>query len=201
MKLLIAVPTCRDWKPFFGASLFQLGIHLTKLGVDFHAMIMTEAAAIPFHRQNAVDTALKDGFTHILFIDDDMMFEHQAFDFMLSRDKDFIAANYVPRVTTTKAHTTTIGLDGENVFSKNKTGVEKVAKTGFGFVLLKTSILRSIYFPHFEITMTQNADGKRDYKPEDFYFCIKAREAGIDLYIDHDASKLISHIGNYNYRE
>jgi hypothetical protein len=34
---------------------------------------------------------------------------------------------------------------------------------------------------------------------EDIYFCIKAKDAGIDTYVDHDLSMEIGHIGNYTY--
>ncbi len=34
---------------------------------------------------------------------------------------------------------------------------------------------------------------------EDIYFCIKAKDAGFDTWVDHDLSKGIKHIGQYVY--
>jgi hypothetical protein len=34
---------------------------------------------------------------------------------------------------------------------------------------------------------------------EDVYFCIKAKDAGFDTYLDHHLSNAIGHVGSYTY--
>ena len=38
-----------------------------------------------------------------------------------------------------------------------------------------------------------------DFKGEDWYFCEKLEAAGIPIFVDHEASSFIGHIGNKVY--
>ena len=37
------------------------------------------------------------------------------------------------------------------------------------------------------------------YQGEDWSFCQACEEKGVPLYIDHDVSKVIGHVGNYEF--
>jgi hypothetical protein len=41
--------------------------------------------------------------------------------------------------------------------------------------------------------------GPGRYQGEDWNFCQACEKAGINLYIDHDVSKLVGHVGLYEY--
>jgi len=37
------------------------------------------------------------------------------------------------------------------------------------------------------------------YEPEDFYFCKKLRANGVSVYVDHDVSQEVAHVGDFEY--
>ena len=41
--------------------------------------------------------------------------------------------------------------------------------------------------------------GPKRYQGEDWAFCEACEKAGIPIFIDHDVSKLVGHVGNYEY--
>jgi hypothetical protein len=65
-----------------------------------------------------------------------------------------------------------------------------------GCVLVHRSVYEKIPQPHY----------LQDYVPEinleigeDIYFCNKAKEAGFDVWCDHELSKELSHIGIFHF--
>ena len=58
----------------------------------------------------------------------------------------------------------------------------KVSAVGFGFILIKPSVWPRIPYPWFRTL--PSLDGKLGDSSEDVSFCRKAREAGIDIWID-----------------
>ena len=190
MKLLIGIPTNRDWKPLFALSLIDLVNHLSKRGIESANGIFF-SSCLSKSRQALVNEAIDGGYTHLLFIDDDMKFDAKAFDSLLSRDKDFVAPNIALR-NTKPVITNTMGIDKNNISSIGKTGIERILLTGLAFALIKTDAIKKILKPHFEVkwdTKTQN------YVHEDEFFCNALKNTGTELYIDHDAARYIWHLG------
>jgi hypothetical protein len=75
-------------------------------------------------------------------------------------------------------------------------GLEAVAGMGFGVVLMRTDIVQGLPRPLFRHGLNlQNGD-----IGEDLMFCRTLRAAGHTLYIDHDLSKEIGHVGQHTYR-
>lgn len=142
-----------------------------------------------------MDSAVAD-FTHLLFIDDDSYYKKEIIDTLLRRDLDVVACNFSRKQED--ALPTAVGLDGKCLSSKGKTGVEEIRKVGFGFTLIKTGFLKNIPAPHFEVRWAAN---KNSYMSEDYYFCQKLKENGIKIFIDHEASQHVGHIGEKVYIE
>jgi len=63
-------------------------------------------------------------------------------------------------------------------------------------ILLDLNAIKSIKPPHFEIIWDEKT---QEYLGEDHYFCAKLRSNGIKIYVDHDASQTVGHIGDYTY--
>lgn len=190
VNLYISIPSCRDWKVNFGASMIGLVRHLSGK-IDFEVGILHGSSVLPRARQLAIDHARKLGHTHILFIDDDMKFPPQIVDGMLKRDVDIVACNYVSKAT---GKTTAHGLNGNPVEALH--GLQEIGWAGFGLILIRIEAIKDIPSPLFEVRWLNE---KADYIGEDFYFCGKVRAHGVKIYCDHDASKLISHIGDHAY--
>ncbi len=194
MKVLIAIPCCRDWKPAFGSALIGL-VHYSRI-IDFNVYIMQGASVLPKARQGAVRKAIDEGYSHILFLDDDMGFPPDLLEVFSSHHLPVVAANYTRK--TPNPITQTCGIDGQPVKSFGKTGVEEVGWIGFGAVLIELDKIKDIENPLFE---TRWMPERNDFVGEDYYFCGKVRAHGIKVYIDHDVSNKVSHIGDYAYRE
>lgn len=200
MKLMIATPSGRDWKFGFGRSLFDLGIHLTKKEIDFELATMHPVSNLSLARQTMAAEANKRAKTHILFIDDDMGFNCEAFDILASRDLIFVGANCVKKSAALEA--IAHDLNGEILYSSGKTGIEKISKLGLGFTLVNMEAFVKTPAPHFIPSWSHNKDKQTlESESEDTYFCRLLREHKIDLYVDHDAARHVVHIGDFNYQE
>jgi hypothetical protein len=194
-KVYLAVPSCRDWKPQFGASMCGLVRKMTQDGVDFTLNAMTGTSVLPKARQLACDHALKEGYTHILFLDDDMSFNGDLFATLFAKQKRVVGANYSnknPENPLPQTH----GLDGKPLYSHYKEGAEEVGWLGFGAILIDLSILSVIEKPWFEMRWLPET---QQYLGEDYYFCLKVRSHGVAIHVDHDAK--CAHVGDYPYRE
>lgn len=201
MRLLVCVPSSRDWKGRFGASLNGLCDYLRSKGVGgqrleaFQLYTQMGASCLPRARQAAFKKAVDEGFTHLLCIDDDMEFAPDILDTMGIAGKPVVAANCCRK--TEEVIGTAIGEDGKPIDSHGKTGLEEVAWVGFGVVLIDVNVVREIPAPHFEVRWIED---KQDYLGEDMYFFNKCRQFGFEVWVDHDASNKIGHIGDYVYK-
>ena len=75
-RLLIAVP-CMDYiHADFVKSLMNLTGHLQREGLRFHVEIMA-GTLIYFARNSLCYKAINEDFTHILFLDSDMVFDEE----------------------------------------------------------------------------------------------------------------------------
>lgn len=198
MKLLIAIPTNRTWEPDFGNSLIRLIIHTSNKGIATTIHSLQGVSNIARGRQTALDLAFREGFTHLLFIDDDVWFDPKALDYLLSRQKAFVAANFVKKPSLEmiidgnfKSMPVTKNRNGDLVYSKGRADIEKVDFTGLGFALINIQEIKKIPGPHFSGTDLS----------EDYAFCRKLSQNNIDIFIDHDATKLVAHVGRYPFSE
>jgi hypothetical protein len=196
MKILVAIPSCRDWKPSFGSSVIGLVHRACKSGLDFNMYIMQGSSVLPKARQGAVRKAIEEGYTHILFLDDDMQFPQSLLDDLIKHNVDIVGINYTRK--TDDPVTQTHGLDGQPVRSLGKKGLQEVGWIGFGAVLINLDAVKDIQNPLFE---TRWMPERNDFIGEDYYFCGKARTHGLKIYIDHDLSNQCAHVGDFSYRE
>lgn len=149
-------------------------------------------------RRDLVRMALAGDCTHILFLDSDMRFPRNTLVRLLSHGVPIVGANYPtrrhpPKPVTFRSDKT----DKERVYTElDSTGLEEVDSTGFGVMLIDMDVFRNLPEPwfSFEWRTPQHMVG------EDVYFARKARaELGIPTLIDHDLSKLVKHIGSFEY--
>ena len=138
-------------------------------------------------RLGMVNGALTHGATHLLMIDSDMRFPPDTLDRLLSHDVDIVAANCVPRGG---GGTTARRADYSQIPSKGKTGLERAHIVGFGVVLISAAVFRKLERPWF--LMPYDADTRR-HLTDDVYFCLRAREAGFTIWVDHDLSQKVGH--------
>lgn len=196
MRILVAIPSARDWKPAFGSSLVGLVHKACKSGIDFNVYIMQGASVLPKARQGAIRKAIEEGYSHILFIDDDMAFSQDLIEDLSSHKVSVVGVNYTRK--NLEGITQTCGLDGQPLKSFGKEGLEEVGWIGFGAVMIDLESVKDIENPLFEMRWMPE---RNDFVGEDYYFCGKVRAHGVKIYLDHTASNKTAHVGDFMYRE
>lgn len=197
MKLQIVIPSARDHKPSFVSSICGLVRKLATADLEaFDMFIMQGASVLPKARNTALRQAIEKGFTHVLFLDDDMVFPPSLVHDLARHNLGVIGVNYTRK--TDDRYPQTHDLDGNPVKSIDRVGVEEVGWIGFGAVLIKLDVLKDIPDPLFQ--MVWHPD-RQDFLGEDYFFCWKVRSFGVPIYVDHDVSKKIAHIGDFAFTE
>lgn len=161
-------------------------------------LINKRTSLIVSSREGMVEDSLLEGATHVMFLDSDMTFPEDALHRLFSRNEPFVAANYVQRCLPTRPNA--IGmLDMPKHTDEDSTGIEEVQSVGFGCCLIRAEVFDAMPRPWFDTYWYQKEDGRRLIIGEDVYFCHKARHAGFKIYIDHDLSQTVTHIGQMEF--
>jgi hypothetical protein len=157
-----------------------------------------EGSGISAAREWLVKEALKKEATHILFIDQDMGFANKALHILAQRRLPIIGCNY-PKTVKDAGFTAPL-LDRKTLHkvTTDKTGVEEVFYTGFGFCLIEADVFRNLPHPWFLIGYNRATE---KYSTEDYAFacCLERNKFQLKWHVDNDASKLVWHVGSYNY--
>lgn len=146
-----------------------------------------------FARETIAERALEGGMDYILWIDDDMMVTPDIFERLVKHDVDIVTpltfmrvAPYSPVMWNEKITM----KDGEQSVAFNQIleypagKLIQVGQVGFGVVLMKTSILKTIPKPWFFNNVSVG---------EDIWFSFKAKQNGFSSYVD--TSFCVGHIG------
>lgn len=189
MKLLIAVPTY-DYMHFQFVECFtKLIRRLDEDGIDYEVAFQG-GTLVYVGRDRLAKRAIDGGFTHMLWLDSDMIFSEELLDNLMFCNKDFVTGiahgRRAPHMSCLfkKIWPSVDRWQGHNYPS---TAFE-VAGCGFACVLIKTSIVKAVYekcgtafFPMRELG-------------EDLAFCKRARELGFTIWAE--PTVWMGHIGH-----
>lgn len=193
-KVLIGIPSPGEWKAAFGLSLAHMCLR-TEQDVVIASQL---GSALSIQRTRIVRAAMEVNATHLLFVDADMIFPSTMLDDLIARDVDVVAANCPVKMVPSQP-TARVWRNGkwEMAFThKGSTGLEKVDRIGTGVMLLKMSIFEKVKEPWFAF-LWEGEGG--EYQGEDWCLCEQIEAAGYDIWIDHDVSKKIGHVGNFSF--
>lgn len=204
-KLAICIPSTGTWAADFGYSLAQLCVHcmaeLFEPGQTREVVFIDKRTSnLPRSRQECLEDALLQECTHALFIDTDQSFPPDTAHRLIRHRKPVVAASIplktIPSYPTARARSE--GPFGYPIFSNrpDALGLEKVWRVGAGVMMIDLAILQKIEKPWFEI---RYSDKYAQFVGEDWYFCKKVEDAGFDIFIDHDLSRQVAHIGQFQY--
>jgi hypothetical protein len=195
MRLAIGGPT-RDAVPAtFAVDTAHLFAYTRERGPWGADVTLNFVASTYIHvgREWFLEAALKQGATHILWLDTDMSVPRETAVLLAMHDQPIVACNYVVRQAS---HLFTACRDEQRVATTaTSTGLEAVDYCGMGAMLMRTEVVASVPRPWFRHGL--NAQGGDI--GEDVGFCRALRAAGYTIYIDHDVSKDVEHIGQYAY--
>ncbi len=199
IRLSIGVPSSGFVRSGFAHSLANMMGHLASVGIQSRPgatliihLNMVEGSVIHMAREEIVTRSLEQDATHLLFLDDDMVFEANILDNLMEHRKPIIISNYLLK-TENPVFLTVDGDRREIRTSKQSTGLQLADSGGFGVSLFETEVFKKTPQPWF---LPLYLPEIKKYTTEDVPFFYRTRKAGFDTYIDHDASKKISHIGN-----
>jgi len=147
---------------------------------------------IPFAREQVNQFVLDNyhGATHILNVDDDMVFPPDTLEKLLSYDKDIVGVLYTGR---TKPWLPQIfkKVDGKFKHWLFPPGndVFQADAVGFGLTLIKRQVFEQLSKPWFQFYLGD--------KGEDLYFCEKAKDAGFEIWVDGTSE--YGHMGEHMF--
>jgi hypothetical protein len=150
---------------------------------------------LPFGRQVLAKTAIEQGVTHMLWIDSDMEFPSDMLLRFLKRDEPIIGINAMNRRKPFR-NTAMTGPDEPLVTTQDSSGLEKVYRMGFGVVWMAVEVVERMELPWFEFVWVPEVSL---FMGEDYSFFEKAKTLGYELYVDHDISKQVYHLGTFGY--
>lgn len=167
---------------------------------DAVALKISEGTLIANQRAELSLDAMREGCSHLLFVDSDMRFPQDMISRLLKHDVDIVAANCARRRMPTGPTAQIYKENGERELvwtMPDSTGLQEVGSVGMGVMLIKAGVFKALPEPWYE---TPWRTDKRGYIGEDVFFCNKARDAGFKIWIDHDVSKEIGHVGTFEYK-
>lgn len=155
---------------------------------------------VDVNRNKIVEEAIKQGTTHLMFVDSDMVFPDDGIFRLLERDKDIIGGNYNVRLDPTSPDfsgpTVKMLENGKPVSMLKKdfpTELFECYAVPTGFMMIKTSVFKKLKTPYFKAYQ----DAKGEHHTEDIEFCKQARQKGFKIFCDPTIK--IGHIGFYMY--
>jgi hypothetical protein len=196
MKLAIGGPT-RDTVPAaFAVSAAHLFAYTRELGQWGKNVTMDWVASTYIHvgREWFLESALKQGATHILWLDTDMRVPRETAVLLAMHDHPIVACNY--HVRQASGIFTAARGDQRVATTEASTGLEAVEYVGMGAMLMRAEVVAGLGRPWFRHGLNEFGGDVG----EDVMFCRGLGRAGYTVYIDHDLSKDVEHIGQHTYR-
>lgn len=185
MKLFIGVP-CSDLGRYrdFDNCLQKL------VKPDDTIIHYQSGASIAKNRNIIIRLAMQNNCTHLLFLDDDMVFEPDLFVQLLAHNVDVVSAHCLIRYPPFKSALVD-GFDfGNNLIlhdlKLNETGLIPIWATGLAAVLIRCEILEKF------VEYTAMGFLHHDETSEDISFYMRLHEAGYNSYCDLDC-----HVGHH----
>lgn len=213
VRLLIGIPSRGEFQSSFALSLAFLINLITsnpvvKIDGEPHLLLwhvdVKNSSNLPGNRQKLVDQAIASDCTHLLFLDDDMVFDATMIYDWLMENRPVIAANCPTRgIPTYPTARNQGGLAGQLVYVQpegaevsERARWERVWRVGTGIVLLRADVLRALPRPAF----TPRWDAERDdYVGEDWVMFEHVEAAGFPIIVDALKSASVEHVGKLNF--
>ena len=182
--ITVGIPSYDHIKTECVISLLQLQA-LSNLPLQF---FLNQSLYIDYNRNQLVDVAIKNGSTHLMFIDSDIQFPADGIERLLAHDKDIVGGYYNTRRGNNPIRVKDNA--GRLVTPELPTHLFECHVLPTGFMLIRLDALNKIQRPYFQtITHEGGTIG------EDVVFCKKATDAGLSIFCD--PSIPLGHVGKH----
>jgi hypothetical protein len=196
-KLMIVTPAY-DGKlnAQYCVALMQTAVTLKENHIPFEININTSGSLLVAERNKLTETFMRSDCTHMLCIDADLGWPPAALIAMILADKEFVAGVYPSRGDKVFTFRPKLNENKSIVQIGNLLGMEYIPA---GFMLIKRSVIEKMRekFPelYYEPIAEQMKFAKGfcffdtevwngEFWGEDYVFCRRAREAGVDIWVD-----------------
>ena len=204
LRLAVCIPSGSHWLAQFGTSLVSMVANFTmKKAPGYRSqelrVINIRSSILSKNRLDSVKAARAMHAHYLLFLDTDHTFPADLPQRLLAHGKLVVAANCVTK--SLPAHPTARNRsevpNGVPVYSDpDSSGLEQVWRIGTGVMLINMKVFDKIGNGVWDMKYIPEKD---TYQGEDWSFCEACEEHGIPLYIDHDVSREVGHLGLMNY--
>jgi hypothetical protein len=195
MKLLIATPAY-DGKVNvpYAIALSETVNLLTHHGIQVDLKITTSGSLLCAERNRLIEYFRHSDSTHMLCIDADLGWPAMAVKAMLDANLEFVGGCYPARGVQEFLFRTQDNPDG--TIMQGPKGHLKMNYIPAGFLLLKKSVIEKMVAKFPNLYFKSKGDGSEGYClfdtevfegefwGEDFVFCRRARESGVDIWVD-----------------
>jgi len=175
VKVLIGIPTASNIDGQTYLSIYKMD---KPDGTDLQLFYGYDVAQV---RNLMADYAIRNNYTHILFVDSDIVLPTNALTQLLSHAAPIVSGVYRQRWEDR------VVIEGgkgtRKIEMSDMVGTQEVTYCGFGCVLVETELLRKIGYPQFEYHHTLDF---AQTVSEDADFCRKATALGIPVLMDTD---------------
>jgi len=202
-RLVVAIPSGQEWSADFGMALVfmtnYLAAHPEINGKVTQLRVHNKRGSIlPNMRQALVEMALEGGATHLLFLDSDQTFPADLVHRLMGHQKMVVAANIVTKsfpanFTARKKGNVPV------VTTRESKGLEQVWRVGTGVMLLDLRLFRREGMRERPWFTPRWSEETGDYVGEDWAFCERLEAAGVPIFVDHDVSREVGHVGKMEY--
>jgi hypothetical protein len=168
-------------KQRFVHSLLALQRRSLVAGLDFATAIVSNTM-LDVARDELANIAVRDGATHVLWLDTDMVFPPDALDRLLAHDLPIVGANYRTRQETVKESSACV--NGKRMAPRTE-GLEEAVSIGLGLCLMKAEVFHGLAKPWFAMIQAG----------EDAHFFLKLfDQKGVRPVVDHKLSAEVGHV-------
>lgn len=203
-RCVVGVPSGANWNAQFGVDLVNLVSAFTMHKVPGYSkqslqVVNVRSSILSKNRLDIVKEALKLRATHLLFLDSDQTFPKNLAHRLAAHRKLIVAANIATKVIPAQPTARAKGASGTGTpvyTDQESAGLEQVWRVGTGVMLINMQVFYKVRGDLWAMKYLPECD---TYQGEDWTFCACCEEAGIPIFIDHDVSKEIGHVGNYEF--
>lgn len=199
LNIAVCVPSMGTWDSKFGQSLSIMmawtgfwrpeGVKSVRI-----QLVNIESSMLVASRHQLCIEALRQGATHLLFLDSDIKFPKTLPQLMLNANKDVLAADYVVR--TFPMQGVARDQQGKPFNPMKGKGLREARFVGLGCVMIKAAVLKKLTPPLFMMEWIPEHNG---YCGEDVYFSQLLQQAEVKCWVDLDLSRKIKHVGKFEY--
>lgn len=190
MRIALVIPSMSLVHAHFAVSLAAMMV--ASKGVEF-LLVNAKGSIAASARNRGVAKALENpNIDSIMFLDSDMSFPPITLLRLIEADKPIVGCNYVMRGAP--HHSCVRPKDNQSAVVS---GITEVDRLPTGIMLIQRDVFAKLKRPWFQYPVTPDGE---DIGTEDYYFCDRAREAGLSIWMDTDLSLEIVHWGDIGFK-